>query len=188
MSTIRMAATAAMAACGLMLVSGTGVASAQTSTQATPLKQVVALTGTVKSNKKAFKGTYTIERFISKGGKVYSVGKVVGKIGNRKVTKDGVKMPAALAQGQQAGASQLPVPVVPTSCQILNLDLGAINLNLLGLVVTTNPIHLNITAVPGAGNLLGNLLCTITNLLNPGTTPVSQVAALLTAILALLGG
>src|SRR3954471_18052371 len=130
MSTIRMAATAALAACGLMLVGGTGVASAQTETATTPLKQVVTLTGTVKSNKKAFKGTYTIERFVSSGGKLYAVGSVAGKIGNRKVTKDNVKLPATLAQGQQAGASQ-----AQTSCQILNLDIGAINLNLLGLVV-----------------------------------------------------
>lgn len=52
------------------------------------------------------------------------------------------------------------------SCQVLDLTVGAINLNLLGLNVATNTIHLNITAVPGPGNLLGNLLCAVTHLLD----------------------
>jgi hypothetical protein len=55
------------------------------------------------------------------------------------------------------------------SCSILNLDIGAIHLDLLGLVVDLSPIHLDVTAVPGAGNLLGNLLCAIAGLLDPNT-------------------
>jgi len=53
------------------------------------------------------------------------------------------------------------------SCQILDLDIGAIHLDLLGLVVDLAPIHLDITAVSGAGNLLGNLLCAVVGLLDP---------------------
>ena len=63
--------------------------------------------------------------------------------------------------------------------------LGPLNLNLLGLVVTLNQVHLNITAVPGAGNLLGNLLCAVAGLLNGGGT-LSEISALLNSILALL--
>ena len=51
-------------------------------------------------------------------------------------------------------------------CEILDLDIGRINLDLLGLVVNIAPIHLNVTAVPGAGNLLGNLLCALVGLLD----------------------
>ena len=51
-------------------------------------------------------------------------------------------------------------------CQILDLTLGPLNLNVLGLVVTLNQVHLNITAVPGPGNLLGNLLCGVAHLLD----------------------
>jgi hypothetical protein len=54
-------------------------------------------------------------------------------------------------------------------CPILNLHLGPINLNLLGLQVKTSEICLNITAVPGSGNLLGNLLCGVSHLLDQGT-------------------
>ena len=55
-------------------------------------------------------------------------------------------------------------------CQILDLTLGPLNLNVLGLVVTLNQVHLNITAQPGPGNLLGNLLCSVSHLLDNGNT------------------
>ena len=48
-------------------------------------------------------------------------------------------------------------PAPQLSCQILRLSIGTIDLNLLGLVVHLNPVLLIITAVPGPGNLLGNL-------------------------------
>jgi hypothetical protein len=69
------------------------------------------------------------------------------------------------------------------ACTILHLTLGPLHLNLLGLVVTTNQIVLDITAVSGPGNLLGNLLCAVANLLNQSPLPTSQIAALLNEIL-----
>ncbi len=83
-----------------------------------------------------------------------------------------------------AGTRSAPVP--QASCQILRLSIGAIDLNLLGLTVHLNPVLLVITAVPGPGNLLGNLLCAIANLLNGGGS-LSQIIALLNQLLALLG-
>ena len=59
------------------------------------------------------------------------------------------------------------VPDEPGVCDILFLDLGPISLNVLGLAVDLSRILLDIDAVPGAGNLVGNLLCAIANLLNP---------------------
>jgi hypothetical protein len=54
-------------------------------------------------------------------------------------------------------------------CQILFLDLGPLFIDLLGLQVDLSQIELDITAVPGAGNLLGNLLCAVAGLLDgPG--------------------
>jgi hypothetical protein len=196
MSRIRLAATAVMLSCGLMLVGGTGLASAQDGPAR--LTQVVPMSGTSTKGKKPFTGTYTIERFIAKGGKLYSVGTVKGKVGAKKVTKENVQVPATVANASapaagQAQASQVPLPLPPlpagNACSILSLDLGPINLNLLGLVVRTNQIQLRIDAVQGPGNLLGNLLCGITGILNPaGTlanTPLGQLAQILNALLAL---
>ena len=64
--------------------------------------------------------------------------------------------------------------------------LGPLDLNLLGLEVHLDTVHLNITAVPGPGNLLGNLLCAIAGLLD-GPSPLSGIAALLNRVLAILG-
>lgn len=59
-------------------------------------------------------------------------------------------------------------------CQILFLDLGPIFLDLLGLQVDLSQIVLDITAVQGAGNLLGNLLCAVAGLLD-GPNPIGNV-------------
>jgi hypothetical protein len=63
------------------------------------------------------------------------------------------------------------------TCPVLNLALGPINLDLLGLVVQTSPICLDITAISGGG-LLGDLLCNIGGLLSQGST-LNQILGLL---------
>jgi hypothetical protein len=64
-------------------------------------------------------------------------------------------------------ATVLQGPNEPGVCDILFLDIGPIFLDLLGLTVDLSEIILDVDAVPGEGNLLGNLLCAIVNLLNP---------------------
>ena len=74
------------------------------------------------------------------------------------------------------------------TCQILDLTLGPLHLDLLGLVVDLNQVHLTITAQQGPGNLLGNLLCAVANLLNGSGSPTAlqQIVNLLNQILARL--
>jgi hypothetical protein len=184
MSRTRLAAAAATLTCAFMLVGGTGIASAQTAPSTQALAKTINVTGTAK-NGKQMKAKYTIDRFIAKGSKTYALGTLKGKVGHTHFTKRNVKLPVAQGTGQAAAAQVVP------SCQVLDLVVNPINLNLLGLVVHTDTIHLNITAVPGAGNLLGNLLCGILGILNPptgGTGPLSgaQLAQLLNAILGAL--
>jgi hypothetical protein len=47
-----------------------------------------------------------------------------------------------------------------TPCPVLNLVLGPLHLNLLGLVVDLNQVNLTITATPGSGTL-GDLFCSL---------------------------
>ena len=75
----------------------------------------------------------------------------------------------------------------PTACTILTLDLGPLHLDLLGLVIDLAPVNLDITAVPGAGNLLGNLLCAVAGLLDGPGNPLGGIAALLNRLLTGLG-
>ena len=71
----------------------------------------------------------------------------------------------------------------PGSCDILNLVLGPLHLDVLGLVIDLNQVVLNITGATGAGNLLGNLLCAITGLLDG--TGINGLATLLNRLLGL---
>src|SRR4051812_32386898 len=108
MSRIRLAATAVMVSCGLMLVGGTGLASAQDGPAR--LTQVIPISGKTTKGNKQLTGTYTIERFVNKGGKLYSVGTLKGKVANKKVTKENVQLPATVANASapaQAQASQV---------------------------------------------------------------------------------
>jgi hypothetical protein len=54
------------------------------------------------------------------------------------------------------------------ACDILNLVLGPLDLDILGLEVHLDTVVLDIVAQPGPGNLLGNLLCAVAGLLDPG--------------------
>ena len=75
------------------------------------------------------------------------------------------------------------------TCNILNLVLGPLDLNLLGLQIHLDRVVLNIVAVSGAGNLLGNLLCAVAHLLDgtPAGGLLGQLTTLLNQILAALG-
>jgi hypothetical protein len=148
-------------------------------TDAGPL-MTIPMTGVAKNGKK-FTGKYGIYKFVVKDGKVWSVGTLSGKLKGRTVKRGNVMMPAQLT-----GDSTAANTAQAGSCTVLHLVLGPINLNLLGLRVATNEIRLLVEAVPGAGNLLGNLLCAITNLLNPSAnTPLGQLVQVLNALLAL---
>ena len=117
-------------------------------------------------------GTYTIHSFQAVGGTLQAVGTLAGTLLDSSGNQIGTLVTNAVTTitGQSG------------TCQILTLDIGAIHLDLLGLVVDLSPIHLNITAQSGSGNLLGNLLCGVANLLN-NNGPLGQVAGLLNNIL-----
>jgi hypothetical protein len=150
----------------------------------------------VARNGKKFTGTYGIQRFVARGGKAWSVGTLKGRLNGRRVSRSGVMMPATLtgansgAQAAQAGGT----------CPILHLQLGPIDLNLLGLRVklgggpnANQVIVLDITAQRGGG-LLGDLLCGLSNILNQTgvldqlRSNVQQLVAVLNGLLGLLGG
>ena len=177
MSRSRLAAVAATLACALML-GGAGTAAAQTGNP-TDLTKRIAVSGTGKNGKK-FTGTYTINRFVSRGERIFSVGTLKGKLKNRRVQRSGVRLPVSNFGLAPAGAQSSQLV-----CRILTLQLGPLDLNLLGLRVQLNRVNLRITAIPGGG-LLGDLLCGIANLLNPPAILGRDQAAVLNSLLALV--
>lgn len=88
-----------------------------------------------------------------------------------------------------AGIKPAVATTSSTAVPILDLSLAPIHLNLLGLAVDTSPICLDIGAQPGSGNLLGNLLANVANLLNNGSPLGGILSGLSTTDLnSLLGG
>lgn len=148
-------------------------------TTATSLKNI-PVTGSSKTGK-AFKGKMNVTQFIAKGGKTYAVGTLTGTLGGKAVKSTSVDVPVTVQKAASGSASSA------TACPVLNLILGPLNLNLLGLQVNLNQVILNITAISGAGNLLGNLLCGVSNLLNTSAVPSGDLAGLLNIVTQLSG-
>jgi hypothetical protein len=124
-----------------------------------------------------FTGTFTLQRFVATETGVAAVGQLVGTLTDTSGT-----VPVVRSIVQTVTAALPAGAIEETACDILSLNLGPLHLDLLGLVVDLNEIVLNITAQPGPGNLLGNLLCSVAGLLdNPG-----GLARLLNQILGVL--
>jgi hypothetical protein len=135
----------------------------------------VPVTGTfalVNGGSLPFNGFFNVQQFANQNGQLVAIGTLTDVAG-------------------AAGGLPLTLPVTQAtgSCQILDLTLGPLDLNLLGLTVHLDTVHLNITAQQGPGNLLGNLLCAVANLLNGaggGGGLTTALANLLNQILAAL--
>jgi hypothetical protein len=143
----------------------------------------------------AFTGTFYVQRFIADGGKLWALGTLVGTAAGKDIVVNGVQAETQAASLPTTASAAVPgapegFQLAQAPCPILNLTIGPINLNVLGLVVSIpNPIVVNIVAQPGPGNLLGNLLCAIAGLLNQTPTTnqlLQQIANLLNQILAAL--
>jgi hypothetical protein len=140
-----------------------------------------------------FAGVFVPTRFVSTAaGKVLARGIVVGTVTKTGQAAEGVSqavtMPVQSARTNTSTTSAISPTAVPViSCSVLHLVLGPLHLDLLGLVVDLNRVVLDITAVP-AGGLLGQLLCSVANLLSGGLGGLlGQLATLLNQILGQLG-
>ena len=125
-----------------------------------------------------FRGTLDLVRFRVIDGALVAVGDLTGTLRN--------------AAGDVIGSVtdlrvRLPVDFgAITSCDILRLRLGPLDLDLLGLQVHLDRVVLDITAQAGPGNLLGNLLCAIAGLLDQGLNLNGILRDLLNAVLGVL--
>ena len=153
------------------------------------------ITGTTEDGRKV-KGSFTPTEFSAVEDTLMVTGTLEGKIlgkGKPKAFEEEITTAVkdatvgAASGGKMAGSAA-------ASCDILNLVLGPLDLNLLGLEIHLNQVVLDIVAQTGAGNLLGNLLCAVAGLLDGagGLGGVlggllTQLQGLLTQILGVLG-
>ena len=164
-----------IAAMGLSFA-GTGVASAAPSAPAAaPPVTALATPITGTGDDGSFAGSFTPTNFATQDGNLVATGILDGTV------SDSSGAPVGIV----SRSVDMPVTIAAVTCQVLDLVLGPLHLDLLGLVIDLNTVHLVIDAVAAPGNLLGNLLCAIVHLLDGTPTP-GGLAALLNAILALL--
>lgn len=131
--------------------------------------QNIPVTGSLPDGTGTVAGRLDITRFeVKKDGQVrtlYAVGTFTGQITNAAgaVLATGGQQIALPVDVARSGADSAPSGLRATSslaaaqlaaCDILNLVLGPLDLNLLGLEVHLNQVVLDIVAQPGAGNLL----------------------------------
>ena len=149
----------------------------------------VEVVGTNDAGEVVFEGTLTVKKFVEGHGdaEIEALAQLEGTLtrnGREHRVTRGVRVPVSIdeAGGDGVSAQQL-------ECEVLNLVLGPISLNLLGLNVQIGggedglePIAVIITADP-TGGLLGQLLCALA-----GGGPLAQIIGLLNQILAVLQG
>jgi hypothetical protein len=170
---------------------GSAVIASAPATSPGSITSTVTGTFTNADGKGTFAGTFTPQKFAVVNGVIEATGLLKGTMTDANGTKLGtvsqtatLPLKTSAATGAKSNAASAAL-----ACNVLDLVLGPLNLNLLGLVVTLNQVHLVINAVPGAGNLLGNLLCAVAGLLNGGgalSGLLGQITTLLNQILALL--
>ena len=145
--------------------------------------------------KDTFTGTLSIERFAVRGDKIVAVGMVTGRVTDKSGNPRGtavvgqVEVPVRVGTGSPSSATAASgIALAQASCDVLHLDLGAINLNLLGVQFVTTPITLDLTATSDAGGVLGQLICTALELVGNVVDLVGVLNSILSLLTGLLGG
>jgi hypothetical protein len=115
-----------------------------------------------------------VQRFAVENGRAVAIASLQDATGKELAV---APIPIDRAASRGSGASGYSAQA-QRSCRILHLELGPLDLNLLGLRIQLNRVVLDITAQRGPGNLLGNLLCAVAGLLDPAAPTATLVARL----------
>jgi hypothetical protein len=170
---------------------------ASTASAAEPVVVAQNAAGTMTSrivgstaNGRAVSGSFTPVKFIKKNGRVLAKGVLNGVVTNANGTEKTFTTIRTIKVKRINGERIRNARAVNqrVTCDVLHLTLGPLDLNLLGLKIHLDRVVLDITAVTGPGNLLGNLLCAVTGLLDGGLGGLlGRLTNLLNRILGQLG-
>jgi len=106
--------------------------------------------------------TYKIGKFVKRGKSLVAVGQVVAQFTPTTANPAGLP-PATVTKTFTATAKTLRrFAAADRICPVLSLTLGPLDLNLLGLIVHLDTVHLTITA-NSRGGLLGSLFCSLSH-------------------------
>jgi hypothetical protein len=127
----------------------------------------IPVTASKNNGTKNFEGEWTITRFVEQDGALFAEGVLTGDVTNKhdKVTntvEETVLLPVAVSPVSSVGAGAVRAQATG-DCDVLELVLGPITLDLLGLNLFIGgagdvPILIDLDATPSEG-LLGQILC-----------------------------
>jgi hypothetical protein len=149
---LRLAGAVALTAMVGMLAFASTTVAAPASSTSSPITIPISTSNATGS----FVGSLNITQFVNQNGVVSAVGTLTGTVTN------------ALTGVTQTITQDVVLPLLQASgsCTILHLELGPLDLNLLGVMVHLDKVVLDVSAQSGPGNLLGNLLCGVSHLLD----------------------
>jgi len=152
------------------------------------------IAGTTHGNG-AFSGTLAVTNVVAQGADVFVEGIVTGTVtrSNKEPLGTILNVPVRLPLSGNwhpvaglAPGSQRRIVLAQNTCGVLHLAIGAVDLNVLGVVVTTSPIMLDVSG--DSAGPLGSLVCTILNLVTTVTGLVNSLVSLLGTLGSTLGG
>jgi hypothetical protein len=159
-----------------------------------------------------FTGAVSINRFEQRGNQIVAIGFVSGVLsrGGRRLgtavvgevawpvsvmsggqllasgQARGTGRPTQIAWSPGVGSAFRLRPVQAESCQVIDVALGPINVDVLGLQVALSPVMFNLVGVTGTA--LGDLVCEVSDLLGNVAAVVGVLNNLLSLLTGLLGG
>ena len=160
----------------------------------------------------AFSGTATINRFEKRGNDIVAVGLVTGVLSRGGLALGStvageVTWPVAVRAGGHvlaSGAVRTPGAPMPVAwspearsefgllriqaeaCQVVDLALGPVNVDVLGVQIALSPITFNLSGVTGTP--LGDLVCAVSDLVGNVAGLVNLLNSVLGLLTGLLGG
>ncbi len=181
--------TASVLSLALLLGSAAAAARERDDDERSKAKLYLPIAGTAAGGV-TFAGTLSVQKFSQRNGKLVAIGMVSGSVTSSgtplgTVLVGPIEFPVGDPEPGSPIASDAPVSVQQaTTCQVLHLEVGAVNLNVLGLTVATQPISIDLSGVTGGTNVLGQLICTILETVGN----VIGLVNLLNQLLGVLGG
>lgn len=137
-----------------------------------------------------FSGSLVINRFEQRGNDIVAIGFVSGTLsrGSKALgtaLAGEVAWPVSLSTTSSALHSASNLRAEATPCSVLSISLGAMDVNLMGFDVALGPTTLNLSGQTGP---LGDLVCSIEDLLGNVAGVVNLLNNLLGLLTGLLGG
>jgi hypothetical protein len=180
-------------ALSLLLIAGSLAAAPSQAPGADALPLPVTGSFTDAAGTGTFTGTFYLTKFAAENNALVAKGILSGTLTNAAGVSLGsvfksVTLPVATdtAAAVKDGVSAMAVTPMAT-CDVLFLQLGPLDLDLLGVVLHLDQITLDLDAESGGGNLLGNLLCAVVHLLD-GPAALLDIVDALNRLLDLVSG